>query len=40
MLSHVYDDLTTLSVATTVATPSGESSVRTRQQLLPNVTNL
>jgi len=32
LLSHVYDDLL-LSVVATVATPSGESSVRKRQQL-------
>jgi len=33
MLSHVYDDFL-LSMATAVATPSGESSVWKRQQML------
>jgi len=33
LLSNVYDDLL-LSAATTAATPSGELSVRKRQQLL------
>ena len=34
LLSHVYDDLL-LSAAATAATPSGELSVRKKQQLLP-----
>jgi len=34
LLSQAYDDLL-LSAATIVATPSGEFSVRRRQQLLP-----